>query len=340
MLARGKHLLMDLDRTPHRLAQSAATGRVSHDPIAARNRWHKELREANAARDGHVRDARAVIEVMSWLKDKGRCDRVTELDIAARLKILREKQPGFRGLSMPAMVAVGPHAALAHYFPSAASSIPLGDHPLCWIDSGGQYFGCTTDNTVTIAIGAPEARHVFAHTLVLKGFIALATAHFPVGTVGAQLDTIARQFLWRHGLDYAHGTGHGVGNYLNVHEGPLISRASDARTQVVLEPGMIITNEPGYYAAGDFGVRLESHLLVTPCDEQGFLAFDMISCLPIDPELVDPALLELHELVWLAEYHRRLVALHGSGLTEQATSWLNEAASSFDQIAADRAKTA
>jgi Xaa-Pro aminopeptidase len=197
------------------------------------------------------------------------------------------------------------------------------------MDSGGHYLGGTTDNTITLALGTPDARHVHAHTLVLQGFIALATAIFPTGTRALCLDTIARQPLWHEGMDYAHGTGHGVGNYLNIHEGPGLSRDLTPKSTVPMEAGMIVTNEPGYYATGDFGLRVESHMVAVASRYENFLEFETISRLPIDPHLVDFARLSVSERQWLSTYHRTVLKDLEPLLDEPSVTWLRAVVEKF-----------
>jgi Xaa-Pro aminopeptidase len=230
---------------------------------------------------------------------------------------------------MPMMSASGPSAAEPHYVPRRGACRTLNDHPIYMLDSGGQYLGGSTDNTIAVALGPPEPKHVLAHTLVLKGYIALAMARFPAGTLAVHLDCMARQPLWREGMDYAHGTGHGVGNYLNIHEGPVIRREVVPVSTVALEAGMIVTNEPGYYAAGDFGLRIESHMAVIASAHPGFLEFETISRLPIDPRLVDFERLEPAERHWLAEYHRRVLDDVGPLLDGASLGWLQRIVRAF-----------
>jgi Xaa-Pro aminopeptidase len=212
---------------------------------------------------------------------------------------------------------------------SPASNRVLNEHPIFWMDTGGQYSGCSTDNTVCFAIGSPEPRHVEAHTLVVKGWIALARAQFPDGIHSTQLDTFARQFLWRHGKDYGHGTGHGVGNFMNIHEGPYLRKEIDHPLVAQMSAGMIVSNEPGYYAPGDFGVRVESHLLTIRSRHEGFLEFETLSKLPIDPRLIDAALLDASETAWLADYHKELVAAYQGRLEPAVLAWLGGIAEAF-----------
>ena len=212
-----------------------------------------------------------------------------------------------------------------HYRASEESDRRLEPGSLYLVDSGGQYLDGTTDITRTVAVGAPDDDMRRRFTLVLKGHIALATARFPEGTSGSQLDVLARQFLWADGLDYDHGTGHGVGSYLGVHEGP--ARISKMPNSVALEPGMILSNEPGYYRTGAYGIRIENLVLVRPCGalpdaERPMLEFETLTLAPIDLRLVDPSLMTADEIAWLDAYHARVRAEVGPGLSGESADWL------------------
>jgi Xaa-Pro aminopeptidase len=215
-----------------------------------------------------------------------------------------------------------------HYRVSEASDRRLGLGELFLVDSGGQYLDGTTDVTRTVAIGEPSAEMRDRFTRVLKGHIALATVRFPRGTTGAQLDVLARAHLWQAGLDFDHGTGHGVGSYLSVHEGP--QRISKMPSRVALEPGMIVSNEPGYYKTGAYGIRIENLVTVVESepklgDEREMLAFETLTLAPIDLNLVDPALLNPQETAWLDAYHARVRAAHEPGLDKEIKAWLEAA---------------
>jgi Xaa-Pro aminopeptidase len=205
------------------------------------------------------------------------------------------------------------------------------------MDTGGQYLGCSTDNTVCFAMSEPEPRQMEAHTLVVKGWMALARARFPDGIHSTQIDTFARQFLWSRGMDFGHGTGHGVGNLANIHEGPYIRKEIHHPLVTTMAEGMIVSNEPGYYEPGDFGVRVESHLLTVRSRYAGFLEFETISKLPIDPKLIDETLLDADEALWLADYHRGLVGAYEGRLDAAPFAWLQSLAAAFDAIAERRA---
>lgn len=324
----------DLRRTPAALGTLIEQhGTLCADDTVARCRWHKHVVELQAAREAHIVDAAAVVRLMAWLTHTVPKRTVNEIEAAERLQELRAQNPAYKGPSMPFMAASGRNGAQPHYVPHRGTNRNLNDHPIFWIDSGGQYFGGTTDNTITLAVGTPEQKHVTTHTLVLKGFLALATARVPAGTPAVRLDPIARLPLWREGMDYPHGTGHGVGSFLNIHEPPTISREPGPTTSVPIEAGMIITNEPGCYFAGDFGVRIESHMIVIPSSYSGFVEFETISRLPIDPRLVDFGRLELWEREWLADYHRIVQRDVQHLLDPQSGEWLRELVSTFVRAA-------
>lgn len=265
--------------------------------------------EIAGTRAAHRRDAGAMADFLAWLAREGPSGRQTELSAAARLRGYREKLALFRDLSFPTISGAGPNGAIVHYGASEATDRAIAPDMLYLVDSGAQFLDGTTDITRTVAIGTPTERQRACFTRVLKGHIALATARFPEGTTGAQLDTLARAPLWQAGLDFDHGTGHGVGSYLSVHEGPQrISRRGDE----VLLPGMIVSNEPGYYEPGAFGIRIENLLLVRDDpDVPDMLGFETLTFAPIDRRLIDTALLTPAERGWLNAYHAQVREVAG-----------------------------
>jgi Xaa-Pro aminopeptidase len=237
-----------------------------------------------------------------------------------------------KDLSFDTISSAGPNGAMVHYSATKDTSAPLTDGSLYLVDSGAQYEDGTTDVTRTVAIGTPSAEMKDRFTRVLKGHIAIATAIFPAGTCGAQLDTLARQYLWAIGLDYAHGTGHGVGAFLGVHEGPQrIAPAAGAYAgwDAPLRAGMIISNEPGYYKTGAYGIRIENLVLVTERSVEGaerqLLGFETLTFAPIDRNLIEHSLLDARELDWLDAYHRRVVDVVAPQLEGEALDWLERA---------------
>jgi Xaa-Pro aminopeptidase len=333
-LAAGKVVAANARRTSYRHAQIITrNGTMVNDPAVVQARGVKHPNEIAAAREGYRIDGAAVVRFLAWLVKATKHGNVTELEAAQRQTELRAENALYLGPSMSNLSASGPNAALPHYVPSADTNRIINEHPIYWMDSGGQYLGCSTDNTVCFAIGTPEPRHILAHTLAVKGWMALARARFPEGIQSTQLDSFARQFLWQHGMDYGHGTGHGVGNFMNIHEVPHIRREIDHPAVGPLVAGQIISNEPGYYAQGDFGVRIESHILTVPSPHKGFLEFETLSMLPIDPRLIDPALLDTEEAFWLADYHSRISAAYEDILDAETVAWLDEIVDTFAAIA-------
>jgi len=248
---------------------------------------------------------------------------------AARLAAFRAEGAHFRGLSFPTIAGSGPHGAIVHYRSTPASNRVLQPGDLFLLDSGAQYLDGTTDITRTVAIcpAGAEERHRFP--LVLKGHVGVSRALFPVGTTGSQLDVLARQHLWRHGLDYDHGTGHGVGSFLSVHEGPQRISKMGAGA-VALKPGMVLSNEPGYYKSGAYGIRTENLVAVIPAEapagaEREMLEFDTLTLAPYDRTLIDPALLDAGERDWLNTYHARVLAALAPLLDDAARVWLERA---------------
>ena len=260
--------------------------------------------EIAGTRAAHRRDAGAMADFLAWLDREGPSGRQTELSAAARLRGYREKLPLFRDLSFPTISGAGSNGAIVHYGVTEATDRVLAPSMLYLVDSGAQFLAGTTDITRTVAIGTPTEHQRACFTRVLKGHIALATARFPEGTTGAQLDALARAPLWQGGLDFDHGTGHGVGSYLSVHEGP--QRVARSGSEPLLA-GMIVSNEPGYYEAGAFGIRIENLLLVRgDPDVPEMLSFETLTFAPIDRRLIDTALLTPAERDWLNAYHAQV----------------------------------
>ena len=283
--------------------------------------------ELAGTRAAHVRDGAAVCRFLCWLEREAPHGGVDEMWAAAHLRQCREATGALRDLSFPTISGAGPNGAIVHYQVTTESNRRLGPGELYLVDSGAQYLDGTTDITRTVAVGEPTAEMRDRFTRVLKGHIALATAVFPEGTSGSQLDVLARAALWQAGLDYDHGTGHGVGSYLGVHEGP--QRISKMPNQVALRPGMIVSNEPGYYRTGAYGIRIENLVAVRPAEVDGaerrMLGFETLTRAPIDRRLVDTGLLTAGERAWLDGYHAR-VRDQLSDLVDDATrAWLDAA---------------
>jgi Xaa-Pro aminopeptidase len=290
--------------------------------------------EQSGQRSAQARDGAAIAKFLHWLSLEAHKGELDELSAAAKLRGFREETGLLRDLSFDTISAAGPHAASPHYKVDEESNIRIDPNSVYLVDSGGQYLDGTTDITRTVWVGPgePTAEHKDRFTRVLKGHIALAQAVFPQGTVGSQLDTLARYSLWQAGVDYAHGTGHGVGSFLSVHEGPQrIAKAAggQAGTGQELLAGMILSNEPGYYKAGEFGIRIENLVLVEPRKIDGaegdYLGFEMLTFAPIDAALVEIALLNRNELRWWDDYHAKVAAVLAPQLAGEALAWLEEA---------------
>lgn len=258
--------------------------------------------ELAGIRKAHIRDGAAVAKLLCWLEKQ---ENISELEVADKLLLFRMQNDLFLEPSFDTIAGSGEHGAIVHYRATQESNRVLQKGELFLLDSGGQYFDGTTDITRTVAIGEPSAEHKDRFTRVLKGHIALAMAQFPEGTAGSQLDALARQYLWQEGIDYDHGTGHGVGCFLGVHEGP--QRISKRGGDAPLAVGMVVSNEPGYYKAGEYGIRIENLVTVVEksVGENGkkFLGFETLTCAPIDVRIIDFLLLTEVEKKWLDNYH-------------------------------------
>ncbi len=297
--------------------------------------------ELGGTRAAHVRDGVAVARFLKWMEETAPQGGLDELGAAAKLKAFREESGALVDLSFDTISAAGPNGALPHYKVDEATNRAIETGTLYLVDSGGQYADGTTDITRTIAIGQPSAEMRRRFTQVLKGHIALATARFPKGTRGSQLDILARQYLWADGVDYAHGTGHGVGAYLAVHEGPQrIAKPAggQAGTEEPLHAGMILSNEPGYYKAGHFGIRIENLVIVIPVSidgaEEDMLGFETITFAPIARNLVDPALLSSAEADWLDAYHAAVLEKLAPGMGDAEREWLEAACAPIERLPA------
>ncbi len=292
-----------------------------------RMKARKNAVELAGIRAAHRRDGAVMVRFLHWLERSVPAGGVTEMSAAAKLDGLRAAGERFRGLSFPTIAGYADHGAIIHYSVDEASDIPLRPEGLFLVDSGGHYLDGTTDVTRTLLLGGrPTDAQRDSYTRVLKGHIAIATARFPAGTTGARLDTLARAALWQSGRDYPHGTGHGVGAFLNVHEGP--QSISHRSTEVPLEPGNIQSNEPGYYEPGAFGIRIENLVEVVKDEAiapRDFLRFDTLTLCPIEKRLVDPELLSAGERGWLDAYHARVLDTLGPDLDGDERAWLEGA---------------
>jgi Xaa-Pro aminopeptidase len=292
----------------------------------------KNETELEGMRQCHIRDGAALTEYFAWLEDQLVTKGITldELDAADKLEEIRSKKDFFKGLSFPTISSSGSNAAIIHYQPEKATCAIIDPKAIYLCDSGAQYQDGTTDTTRTLHFGEPTAMEKFAYTLVLKGNIALERVRFPKGTTGFALDTIARQFLWAEGLDYRHGTGHGVGSFLNVHEGPIGIGTRVQYSEVALSVGNVISDEPGYYEDGKFGIRIENMVMVKEVEtkhkfgDKMYLGFGRITMTPHCRNLVDQSLLTNDEKKFINEYHEEVFAKTSKFFEENSVTmkWL------------------
>ncbi|MEQ8195581.1 MAG: aminopeptidase P family protein [Rhodospirillales bacterium] len=325
-----KTVRVSLDATPAWIYDrlTAAKARIAPGPDPCQDpKAEKTAIELDGMRAAHRRDGAALCRFLAWIEKEAPKGGVTEISAAATLEAFRREGEHFRGLSFPTISGAGANGAIVHYKVTAKTNKPLKTDSLYLVDSGAQYLDGTTDVTRTVAIGNPTAAMREHVTRVLKGHIALGSARFPRGTTGSQLDILARRALWDAGLDYDHGTGHGVGHFLNVHEGP--QRISKAPNTVALKPGMVISNEPGYYKTGAYGIRIENLVAVTPVEqttgEKDLLAFETLTLAPIDLNLVESKLLSRQEKDWLNAYHERVRKTIAPLVDAKTAHWLKAA---------------
>ncbi len=328
-LPAGSSLLLSPSTTSAALG-GALTGavRVIHDlSIPTRLKAVRNETEIKNLREVMIRDGVALTRFFIWLEKSIGRERITELSASAKLESLRMEQEGCTGPSFATIAAFNGHAALPHYVPSPDSDAVLEQSGIFLLDSGGQYYGGTTDITRTIALGQPDAEMRLHFTLALRGTIDLAMARFPHGTRGYQLELLARKALWDNGLNYGHGTGHGVGSFLNVHEGPqTIGPAATGDLKTVIEPGLVTSDEPAVYLEGKYGFRTENLLLCVSDRESDyghFLRFETVTLCYIDRTLTDLSLLGDAELEWLNDYHRMVFNMLADRLKPEEREWLS-----------------
>ncbi len=328
----GKLVAVDPDLSVAAIAQALTQGGARilkrRDPTVL-PRAIKNDAEIAGQKAAQARDGAAVSRFLKWVADEAPNGGLDEMIAADKLESLRREHGDLRDLSFDTISAYGPNGALPHYKGTAESNLPFKPGTLYLVDSGGQYQDGTTDITRTVPIGEPTDEMRDRFTRVLQGHIAIATALFPKGTRGSQLDSFARRPLWEAGVDYAHGTGHGVGSFLSVHEGPQrISPvgSSQAGGDEPLRAGMILSNEPGYYKAGDFGIRIENLVLVVekpiPGAEKEMLGFETLTFAPIDRSLIKAEMLSAAEKAWLDSYHADVLAIVGPQLSGADLDWL------------------
>src|SRR6185437_7968430 len=328
---KGKIVLADPTTAPaaifERLAKASAPVKRGSDPIQLPKAC-KNAVELEGTRKAHLRDGAALSRFLAWISREAPNGHLTEIEAAQALEGYRRATGSLTDLSFDSISGAGSNGAVVHYRVTRSTNRPIQKDEIYLIDSGGQYPDGTTDVTRTMIVGKPTPEMRDRFTRVLKGHIALATVKFPDGTTGAALDAFARRPLWEAGLDYEHGTGHGVGSYLSVHEGP--QNISKRPVTQSLRPGMICSNEPGYYKAGEYGIRIENLIVVTegkevPGGEKRMMEFETITFAPIDLELVEPSLLTEGERAWLNGYHAKVREKIGPQVDEETRAWLTHA---------------
>ena len=328
----GKAVVVDPERSVaaifEALDQAGARIVAKRDP-AVLPKALKNAVEVAGHKAAQARDGAALVRFLHWLSGEAPKGGVDELGAAAKLHEFRQACGDLRDLSFDTISGAGPNGAIVHYRVTEETNRPIEMDSLYLVDSGGQYPDGTTDVTRTVAIGMPTAEMRDRFTRVLKGHVAVARALFPDGTRGSQLDSFARQYLWQAGLDYAHGTGHGVGSFLAVHEGPQrISPAGSSQPggDEPLRAGMILSNEPGYYKTGEYGIRVENLVLVVEREVEGaekkLLGFETLTFAPLDRSLIDTAMLTAEERAWVDSYHARVLEVVGPQLDGEALDWL------------------
>lgn len=323
----GKSLLVDMSSTNYSLATAVPFEKVRSgvSPIASMKAVKNKV-EQDGFRAAMLRDGVAVVKFLAWLKSAVEAGGQTEISLDERLTALRAEQPKFKGISFDTIVGYEAHGAIVHYEATPETDIPVQPHGLVLIDSGAQYLDGTTDITRTIALGELSEEQCRVYTLVLKGHIQLDMCRFPAGACGSQIDALARAPMWREGYNYMHGTGHGVGSYLNVHEGPHQIRME--WRPAPLQAGMTVTNEPGIYLEGKFGVRIENTLLIVPAESTAFgdfLKFETLTLAPIDTAPIVLEMLSTEEREWLNNYHHRVYESLSPYLEGNEKEWLRKA---------------
>lgn len=321
------NILLDPDETCYTLAKKVRTQEVvrATSPLPAMKAVKNE-KEIEGYRRAMLRDGVAMVKFLKWLKPAVEAGGQTEMSIDRKLTSLRAEQPLFRDISFDTIAGYGPHGAIVHYEATPETDVPLEPEGFLLLDSGAQYQDGTTDITRTIALGPVSDEERRIYTLVLKGHIQLELCKFPDGASGTQIDALAREAMWRQGLNFLHGTGHGVGSYLNVHEGPHQIRME--YMPAPLHAGMTVTDEPGLYLAGKFGVRIENTLLIRPYlqTEFGrFLRMEPLTLCPIDTTPIIPSMLLPEEITWLNEYHEYVYETLSPHLNDEERKWLREA---------------
>jgi len=321
-----KTVLIDgakLNRALYESIPAACTKRNAMSPVFKLKSIKNEV-EMAGVRQAMVKDGVALTRFFIWLEENLKSGNLNEVSVDQKLYEFRSKQENFKGESFSTIAGYGPHGAIVHYRAVPESASTLKPENLFLLDSGGQYLEGTTDITRTVALGTPTVKQKIDFTLVLKGHIALATAKFPSGTRGSQLDILARKAMWDLGINYGHGTGHGVGHFLNVHEGPQNIRMDE--NPISLQEGMFMSNEPGLYRTNQYGIRTENliHVIKAEKTEFGeFLKFETVTLFPIDKELIDVEMMSDEDIDWLNNYHKRVYDSLAQKLDENEREWLS-----------------
>ena len=313
-------------KTCPQIVADALTDPVHADDPCILPKARKTEAEVAGARAAHLRDGAAMVRFLAWLDAEAPKGALTEIGVVTALEGFRRETNQLLDISFETICGAGPNGAIVHYRVTDGTNRAVKPGELLLVDSGGQYLDGTTDITRTVIVGEPAPEHRDAYTRVLQGMVAVSRTRFPRGVAGHHLDAIARHPLWVAGMDYDHGTGHGVGAYLSVHEGP---QGLSRRATTVLEPGMILSNEPGYYREGAFGIRIENLIVVVPApkgvDDRDMLAFDGLTHVPFDRRLIDTALLSPAERGWIDGYHADTLRLIGPLVDGAALDWLTAA---------------
>ena len=321
------NILLDPDEVNYTLFNAVTREVIEAESPVKQMKTIKNSTEIAGFRQAMLKDGIAMVKFLYWLdKQLAEGEALTEISVSEELASLRAEQTLFRGVSFDTIAGYEAHGAIVHYEATPGSDVPLKPEGFLLLDSGGQYLDGTTDITRTIALGPVTEEQKKIYTLVLKGHIQLELCKFPSGISGTQLDVLARKDMWRAGMNYLHGTGHGVGSYLNVHEGPHQIRME--WKPAPLMAGMTVTDEPGIYLAGKFGVRIENTLLITHYNETEFgkfLQFEPLTICPIDKKPIIKEMMMPEEIAWLDQYHRRVLELLSPRLDDDEIEWLQEA---------------
>lgn len=327
VLPRNERLYVDGDNFSWELQRHVQAPIMMGKSVITGLKAVKNATEINHFREVMVKDGVALVRLYRWLEKTLQERGVKETEVAEKLTAFRAAQPDYKGDSFGAIVGYEGNGAIVHYRAEEATCATIQNDGMLLLDSGGQYLNGTTDITRTVHFGTPTDEQKRHYTLVLKGNIALQLAHFPVGTIGAQLDILARMPLWKEGLNYGHGTGHGVGFFLGVHEAPqgFAPQLTSPRGKTPIPLYSVSSNEPGYYKTGEYGIRIENLMLCVPSDQNpNFLAFEVLTLFPIATNLIDETLLTTEEIAWLNGYHQKVYAAIGPQLKEQERAWLWE----------------